>query len=257
MSNNHKNSFCPFAEQLVSFLYGETDQTETRDFTAHLANCAACAEELKSFGFVRAAVSQWRDAEFAELPTPIFSIPEYHSKTPSTVVSDSIFNKNRSRLHAFYQLFQFNQLTAAAAFAVIVVCAGLFWLTFDFKGGVETAENAAVKSIAQVAVSPSAEIVRKPETIDAAQSNDEKSAPKFPETKSKPETSAGKTAGKISSGALQNNRGNAVRKPEYINTINKKPAVVKKPAIPSLNDAEDEIDETIRLADLFAELDAE
>jgi hypothetical protein len=45
-------------EQLLDYAYGELDEAGRRAFEAHLASCARCAAELKSFGRVRTATER-------------------------------------------------------------------------------------------------------------------------------------------------------------------------------------------------------
>ena len=64
MLNNNHNPSCAFAEQIVSYLYNETNAKEKAAFDAHLNNCSTCADELAGFGFVRSSIVEWKNAEF-------------------------------------------------------------------------------------------------------------------------------------------------------------------------------------------------
>ena len=253
MSNNHKNSICPFAEQVVSYLYDEASQAENYKFRVHLETCPPCADELESFGFVRASVSEWRETEFSQLPTPVFAIPNGHSDKPLVVVSDS--TENRSWLAEFRRLFTFNPATAMAAFGILTVCIGLFWFAFKSGGNNEVAENPIDKNIVQAVASPTVEIVKKPEIISDTEQIVEKSSPKNSEIKSKNEIMPTRSIVKVSGSAPRNNVENPIRKPETTTNGVKKISPVRKLPIPNLDGADDDADETIRLADLFAELD--
>jgi len=253
MSNNHKNSSCPFAETVVSYLYGESNQVETHKFQAHLENCSPCTDELENFGFVRASILEWRDEEFSQLPTPMFAMPNCQSDKSLSVVSNVA--ENRSWFAEFSKLFAFNRATAMGAFGIVTVCIGLFWLAFNFSGKNNVAENPNDKNIAQVGISPTVEITKKPEVINDPEENSEKSPLKPLEAKSKSATAPSKTISKVSGNAPKNKADDSIRQPENTGSGVKKLTSIKKPAIPNLDDAEEEADETIRLADLFAELD--
>jgi len=140
--NNQQNSPCAFAEQLVSFLYGETDGRERDIFQAHLKTCAACADDFAAFGSVRASISVWRAAEFSVLSTPKIEIPhapERQSKDKSAINIHSS-GQTKSWLERLRETFAFSPALAAALFFVIV-CAGLFALVHNFSGGALIAET--------------------------------------------------------------------------------------------------------------------
>jgi anti-sigma factor RsiW len=70
---------CERAEELIGYLYGETDASARRSFEQHLSACGACRDELAAFGAVREVVGEWR-AEVAErLPAlaPTDLLPHY------------------------------------------------------------------------------------------------------------------------------------------------------------------------------------
>jgi anti-sigma factor RsiW len=52
--------YCDDKERLVSFLYGETSQRERAEVEAHLADCAACAEEVDELRAVRGDLAAWQ-----------------------------------------------------------------------------------------------------------------------------------------------------------------------------------------------------
>ena len=51
---------CDHADDLISFLYGEASESETREFEKHLHQCASCRGELASFGVVRDSIGTWK-----------------------------------------------------------------------------------------------------------------------------------------------------------------------------------------------------
>ena len=60
MNEDTLNGQCERAGDLLSFLYGETDEREARDFGKHLENCEFCRSELSAFGQVRESISLWK-----------------------------------------------------------------------------------------------------------------------------------------------------------------------------------------------------
>jgi hypothetical protein len=52
---------CERADELLSYLYGEANETEVQSFELHLKQCASCKAELATFGQVRQSMATWRD----------------------------------------------------------------------------------------------------------------------------------------------------------------------------------------------------
>lgn len=109
---------CDRAEDLVSYLYGESAPDEALNFRRHLDACAVCREELTAFGAVREAVGVWR-AEALSVP-PALEIheafaPRAHKAAP----------RERSALAALREFFSLSPLwlRAGACAATLAVCA--------------------------------------------------------------------------------------------------------------------------------------
>jgi hypothetical protein len=103
LSNNHNS--CRFAEQIVAYIYDEATATEKENFEAHLPNCLSCADEIAGFGLVRSSITDWRKTEIYE---------------PQTV-------EKSSWLEGFRKLLTFNPAWAGG-FAAMLVCVGLIWV---------------------------------------------------------------------------------------------------------------------------------
>jgi hypothetical protein len=54
---------CTEKETLVAFLYGECDAADRERVERHLAECAACADEVAGFGMVRDTLAEWAPPE--------------------------------------------------------------------------------------------------------------------------------------------------------------------------------------------------
>ncbi|HEX6045486.1 MAG TPA: zf-HC2 domain-containing protein [Pyrinomonadaceae bacterium] len=102
-----ENVICERGVDVVSYLYGETDERETREIEMHLRECGSCQAEAAAIGQVRQSVVAWRD----EVLTGFI---------PSTVAVPV----KRSALAAFRQFFDLSPLwlKAATAFAAVVFC---------------------------------------------------------------------------------------------------------------------------------------
>ncbi|HST53587.1 MAG TPA: hypothetical protein VLJ61_16365 [Pyrinomonadaceae bacterium] len=115
---------CGRGEELVAYIYGESDAAESNTFRQHLNACAVCREELTAFGGVRHAVHEWRADVLSA--TPSLDIRE--ALTPAAQRTPE---RKRSAVAALREFFSLSPLwlqfgTVAAA---LVVCA-LAVLTF-------------------------------------------------------------------------------------------------------------------------------
>jgi len=255
-NNNNKISSCAFAEQIVSYLYDEFERDEKIEFETHLKGCPLCADEYAGYGFVRSSVLEWRNEDFSKLATPTFDIPALKiGNSPSPVSIES-----RSWLGDFRKLFSLNPRLAMGALATIVVCAGVTFFALNFSGGNQIAQNAVGNSSVKTAVSPTVEISKKPDEKVMTDKEIEKSVtpplqpvslpqPKEREQQTTPVKSVVKVSGKSSKNSSNNPTVN------LNDTNDKKNPSVKKQPLPNLNSLDDDDDETIRLADLFDELD--
>ena len=54
---------CSDKETLIAFIYGECDAADREGVERHLAECAACADEVQGFGVVRTALAEWTPPE--------------------------------------------------------------------------------------------------------------------------------------------------------------------------------------------------
>ena len=75
MSNNKHISKCIYSADIVEYLYDEIGKREKSAFETHLSGCSNCTDELAAVSFARFSVQEWRDAEFANLKTPVIDIP--------------------------------------------------------------------------------------------------------------------------------------------------------------------------------------
>ena len=109
---------CERAVDVLSYLYGETGEQETRDVEMHLRECRDCQAEAASFGEVRKSIVAWRD----EVLTGFI---------PSTVTVPA----KRSAMAAFRQFFDLSPLwlKGATAFAAVVFCVFAVLLVVNFK----------------------------------------------------------------------------------------------------------------------------
>jgi hypothetical protein len=116
-----KNYNCAFAENVADFLYGEIATDDKAVFDAHLKTCRQCADELKSFGAVRASILDWRAFEFDRLETPTIEYKPIRPNAFETAVrTQSPFSSWR-RLFTFAPAFAFAAVTLFLIVGIVLV----------------------------------------------------------------------------------------------------------------------------------------
>lgn len=74
MINNGKTN-CPFEDEIVSYIYDEMFGAERLKFETHLAGCSICTDEFAAISDARFSMFEWQKEEFSNLPTPEIVIP--------------------------------------------------------------------------------------------------------------------------------------------------------------------------------------
>jgi hypothetical protein len=131
---------CGRAEQLIAYLYGESSPEEAADFRRHVAGCAACGEEVATFGGVRAGLGEWREEVMRSMPAlkvaerlahaaPFGDGARLDAGAPAHAApSDGARARKRSAAAALREFFSLSPLwlkvgTAAAALAFCALAA--------------------------------------------------------------------------------------------------------------------------------------
>jgi hypothetical protein len=183
MTNNNHKSVCGFSETLVSYLYvEEIGAAEKLRFERHVLTCRECSDELSAFGGIRSAMQNWREEEFAALSTPVFELPKETAK--QSAASQFANEQNYpGRIARWRELFSLNRLRtagAAAAFAAVAICFGLFYFaTLTPNDGYQK----DMAEINQPELSPPASASVSPTADDSTSTvNNEESNKSAPET---------------------------------------------------------------------------
>ena len=108
MKENLEISTCDRANDLISLLYGEATEIESRNFELHLKECQTCQLEMVSLGQVRDSISIWKDEALS-----ISLSPQVQGLSP-----------RKSALGAIRQFFDLSPLwlKGAVGFATLVLC---------------------------------------------------------------------------------------------------------------------------------------
>jgi len=259
LDNNHKqNPNCSFADDLISYIYGETSARGNSIFAAHLKICKSCSQEFEGFSVVRAKVTDWRQEEFSVLETPEIKIP-YQTEKINAV--------SGSRLDSIRAFFTFPKMASVGAFALLAFFTGLFFLSYNFSDKTEFAgignQNAASDSIVEKEFVPSQEkqiaenkdLTEKP----LATEKTKQTLPSAFETRiSQEKVSA---VNFKNTGARQSEEKSAparnVRNARNSSTVNKNLTAARSAQTLRLTNLEDDEDGSIRLTDLFDEIGTE
>ncbi|MDQ3179236.1 MAG: hypothetical protein M3Q33_01830 [Acidobacteriota bacterium] len=249
---NHLNPTCAFTEQIVSCLYGEATVQEKAAFDAHLNNCSTCGNELESFDFVRSSIVEWKKEVFVNLETPLIKLPY-----PIVVSAE-----NHSWLDELRKLFTFSP-RLSIVLAALAVCVGMTFLMLNFsnRDDIATIDNKPIESSltpnVDKKVEQQIESVAEEDTFKKQTSKDELLKPSYTKTMPPiaPENRIVKASNNSSksNSVLQNsNKLGQVRKTKF----DKNALAVQKRPVLKLNNLEDEEDSSLRLADLFAEVES-
>jgi hypothetical protein len=249
---NGHNPSCGFAGDIVSYLYDEIDSAEKAKFETHLAGCTTCGTELAAFSGVRTSVANWREADFGWLPTPDIVIPyEALPEQPAVVETRGTILTDLRRLFSFSPW-----PPAVAAFGALAFLAGLnFFAVIYFNTKQETTLASNTNTHNPVAL-PTVEAAPVPSNEVTGVNKEEKSkvpdkvvnSTKTIQQEVIPVSATVPSVPKSKNTQTGNESQNSNKPAEKSTTTNKQKA-------PSLNNYTEEEDTTLRLADLFEEID--
>jgi hypothetical protein len=262
-NNQNKNS-CEFGEQIVSYLYEETNAAEKVKLETHLQNCSFCADELSDFGIVRSSIIEWKNGEFSNIKAPVIEIPIDLTKNVSS-------NGFRDWVAKFYSVFNFKP-AFTAVLALIVAGIGLTLFALNFSKMDETARIVNDVNNSVSAGSPRVEKTLTPPKDVAENQNSE---PVSKEKNSSASLENELKDSRIKIAQLKQLQGNKyknkstanrettdsvnseqIRSVKALNKTSKKPVTNLNPQVPIYSRVEEEDDKSLRLADLFDEIDS-
>lgn len=245
--NNHNGS-CEFASEIVDYIYGEIEELTRDTFDAHLPGCETCTAELAGVSAARLSVMEWRAAEFDSLKTPAIVIP--YEKVERDAEQGWL-----ASLQGFFASSP-GWAATAAIIPISVVCLGVALFTFDLFGPVEVAQqnNAGSNTPRPNQRSGVDGNVARLETApEVAASKPERDNEIADEPVKAPVTSV-----KVSERTTPRPRkAKAVSADTPAKATDQSQPPTRRQRAPRLNNFEDEEDDSLRLADLFAQTDTE
>lgn len=236
MRDSDHNTRCKGNDKIVGYIFGELAPAERDQFEAHLEDCSSCIDELAAVSVSHFEVSEWRKAEFEPLATPVFAIPYRVTFM--------------QRLQSTFGFAPGWLTTAGAMASLLVVTAGGVFFASNFFSDHEVAaviENSNRPPTLPKKVS-SADVVNGPaengrDNAQVTSGDFNKQEPVDRPVTKKPGNPAPKVV-----------RANTVNGPQIVTKPkNLKPDVTV--SNPRLSDFEDDEDESLRLSDLFADID--
>jgi anti-sigma factor RsiW len=236
MLNNGNKINCEFKDDIVSYLYDETGASERTKFENHLAHCSVCTDEFAAISNARFSVFEWQREEFADLATPEIVIPYPAKRTDEGSVTTGIW----APVRAWLSLGSFPVAIAVG----LVLCLGLGLTAFQFLGSPENPIASNVKSV------PPIETVTMQDSVATTNS-------KRPEVAvdTQPPTHAPPSREILPVRVVEGRKTISKKQLNARNPIDRKPAQ-NIPAAPILSENyEESQDASLRLADLFADVD--
>jgi len=245
-NTNFNSSPCSFDGDVAGYLYGEIEAADKFRVADHLAACTTCADEFASISEARFSVNQWRMQEFSTLPTPrIFVEHQTHA-----------LNKWTGSWLPSWRGFNF-RWPALAAFAVLVAAGSV--AVFYIEPSVQQRNSIAASKL--------------PGTIPRQNPSDLNANDSSQDTKAKPlqnenirnsgnspkqinvvTSSKGKGASKTARPVRASASGLGP-KPETTRPLSDISVATGWQTTPRLNEFDENEDETLRLADILAEID--
>jgi anti-sigma factor RsiW len=224
--NDLKNSECKLSTDIVPYLYGELSPTEGSAFELHLLECVDCTDEFAAMSNARYEVYDWKKTEFEPLATPVFTIPY---SEPAL----SWFDKVRA---AFGQSWAVPG-AAFAGMAIVSVFAGIVYFAGDTGSNVAQVNTNSRSVPATAAPEENERVVVAKDDVEAP------AAREIQPVRPVPGSSVRKRS-------VRSDTKVAVPRPVEARAV----STPNRPA-PTLNGFADDEDTSLRLAQLFEDID--
>lgn len=261
LNNNHKNLSCDFAEDVISYLYEEISAAEKVAFEEHLKNCSQCIVELSDLGFVRSSIFELRKAEFFDVnaPSRIFT-------SENTLAETVSYGEKATLLGNLRRFFSLLPSWSAAVLIILIVCSILFLFVFNFGGrnlDVANDKNNQENSIQPIINEKEPEIAAKNSGNETNVKSDSESQPL--EIKNTPRITRKNSVEKIANKSRNDQKQQIAAENRNNSAIAQKKSAVNKNSQMTaknysqqlkLTNFEEVEDDSLRLADLFAEVES-
>lgn len=237
MSNLKKTTNCANEGELMAYLYNEMLSASRTQFESHFAECSACIDAFAELADSRYSVYEWQQIEFAPLKTPVIEIPY----SPATSRSSWI----ESLKAAFTLRPQMAFAGAVGAMLMAMVIGYALW-----SGGTNTVDVATVPKADETAsaVANTAGIAADTTALVTNGEADYNAAERKVQT---PQAIPVIQRKSESRSIREPRRSPRVR----VQPVERVTTITATQTAPRLNDFEDVSDDSLRLTDLFDDIE--
>ncbi len=232
--NNVLSPKCILSTDILSYLYGEMPAAEYSTFESHLLDCGDCTDEFAAISIARYEVYDWKMTEFEPLETPVFVIP---TPVPQLATGLSWVDTLRNAFNHSWAVPGF----ALAGLAIISTFAGVF----NYTGGTE--ELAQVNSNVTPVVESRSIVENETLTAPPAMAKDSVEE-QAPPPGSKPEHAAAVRS-------VQKVKVRPARRSLAPRAVEASATRTRERVVPRLNEFAEDEDTSLRLAQLFEDVD--
>ena len=239
--NKHGSSECGFGGELAGYLYDEIDPVERKAVDEHLTACDSCVQELAEISVARSSVQNWYFDEFANLQTPNIVFDQEVARPEPA-----------SSLWAAWRNLRLS--IPALAMGITLIVFGIVFFFNPSATGFERAANVAPLSapVADVSEKAAADST----TSEVAPKADDGERARFKEKGGQPDVMA------VTAARAAKSAANVMRRPtqppaaKRVRLPSDRSVAKEKQAVPNLSGYEEMEDNTLRLDDIFSEIDA-
>ncbi|MEO8041764.1 MAG: zf-HC2 domain-containing protein [Acidobacteriota bacterium] len=219
---------CKFSSGIVPYMYGEMPGPESSSFESHLLDCSPCTDEFAMISSARYEVYEWKKLEFDPLATPQIEI--VFEAEPAAGVS--WLDKFRA---SFAQGWAIPSMAAAGIFVAAIFAAAFI---FSENGSPDVAANFAKDVVVdEPGVQSAPKVTATDSTVSADASGDREREPRVIRPATPQRVSQKRVVTAVKSVDVKATSAQNERK------------------APTLNEFVEEEDTSVRLAELFADIE--
>ena len=234
--NDVKNSGCKLSADIVAYMYGELSSAEGSAFESHLLECVDCTDEFAAVSNARYEVYDWKKTEFEPLATPVFTIPYGEPAIPW-------FDKVRAAFHPSWAL----PGVAFAGIAIVTVLASVFYFSGDTGSSV-----AKVNTNSRTVPAPPAS----ERSVPAPAPEKEEPLVLVKDDVERPASQQARPVRPVADSAVRKRAARADKNAAVPRPVEAHVTSTPNRPAPTLNDFADDEDTSLRLAQLFEDIDA-
>jgi anti-sigma factor RsiW len=236
---NKTDNTCTLGGEMLAYLYDELSSEGRERFETHLEGCGQCIDEFAELSEARYSVYEWKNVEFAPLATPRFEVPLEEARA------------GVSWLDPIRALFGFNGRAAVAGGLAVLILGVL-----GFAGFLSSPETPAVANLDRSRPSAAAPTVVFPHASDVETAEVRKPEVLTADKATVPARGVEQTTVEV------RKQGETARvkpvRPSRVETVQTRrtPTNRRLDNSPTLGQYVEDRDESLRLSDLFDDLDS-